>query len=66
MNGTTILITMKLKRKPKFKDIEVCMQEGVTKTIELINKWVDKGDILAVISFEGNAIREDFIEDIKY
>ena len=66
MNKTTNLITIILKRILKFKDIEVRIQEGAIKTVELINKQVDKGDISAIIGFDGNTIREDFKEQIEY
>ena len=59
-----ILITKILDRIQKFQDVKIYIQEGVIKTIELINKWADKGEILAIIRFDGNAIREDFNEDI--
>ena len=44
----------------------MCIQEGVTKTVELINKWEDKGEISAIIGFDGDTIKEDFTEDINY
>ena len=46
--------------------MEVYMQEEVIKTVELINKQVEKGDIAAVIEFDGDVIYKDFKEDIDY
>ena len=66
MKEIIVLITMKLKYSLKFKDIQICIQEGVEKTITLIQKWADNSDISAVISFDGNIIREKFGEEINY
>ena len=60
------MITIKLQRNPKFKDTETYIQEGVMKTLEILQKWEERGSIAAVISYKGNAIREDFDENIEY
>ena len=40
------------------------MQVGVFLILMLINKWADMGDILALIDFEGNKMREGFNDEI--
>ena len=66
MLETTVLTSIKLKWSPKFKDASVCIEEGVEKTVELIEKWADNSEITDLISFDGNAIREDFANSIDY
>ena len=66
MLETKVLISMKLKRKSKFKDVEVCIKEGAIKTVELIDKFTDKSEIAAIVGFNSNIIREDFAERIDY
>ena len=60
----TVLISVKLKRSPKFKDIDICLGEGTIKIVDLIGKWVDKSKIATIIEFNRNAIQEDFANTI--
>ena len=41
------------------------MQVGVFLILKLINKWVEMGDISALIDFKGNLIREGFVDKIN-
>ena len=60
----TVLISVKLKQSPKFKDIDICLEEGTVKLVDLIGKWAGKSEITAIIRFDGNAIQEDFTNTI--
>ena len=66
MLETTVLILIKLKWSPKFKDASVCIKEGVGKNSWIDRKWANNSKIAAIINFGSNAIREDFANSIDY
>ena len=57
MKEVIVLISVKLKCSLKFKDMNVCLQEGVIKIVDLIKKWADKSEIAAIIGFDRDTIR---------
>jgi len=61
-----VLILVKLKWSPKFKDVNVCLEEGAVKIVDLINKWVDKSEIDAIIGFDEDTIHQEFADTIDY
>ena len=56
MKEVTVLISVKLKCSSKFKDMNMCLQEGVIEIVDLIKKWVDKSEINAIIGFDRDTI----------
>ena len=66
MKEVMVLISVKLKRSPKFKDVNVFLEEGVVKIVDLIKKWVDKSEINVIIRFNGNTIYQEFEDTIDY
>ena len=66
MKEVLVLISVKLKRSSKFKDIDVCLEEGAVKIVDLIKKQADKSEITAIIGFDRDTIREEFSNTIDY
>ena len=66
MKEVMVLISVKLKRSPKFKDVNVFLEEGVVKIVDLIKKWADKSEIDAIIGFDRDTIRQEFKDTIDY
>ena len=62
----TVLISVKLKRSLKSKDVDACLEEGAVKIVDLIKKWADKSEIAAIIGFDGDVICEEFADTINY
>ena len=66
MKEVMVLISVKLKHSPKFKDIDACLEEEAMKIVDLIKKWADKIEIAVIIGFNKDRIREEFADTIDY
>ena len=66
MKEVMVLISVKLKRSSKFKDVNMCLEKGAVKIVDLINKWAYKSEIDAIIGFDGDTIRQEFEDTIDY
>ena len=66
MKEDTVLILVKLKCSSKFKDVDLYLDIGAIKIVDLIKKWADKREIDAIIGFYRDTIFQEFANTIDY